>query len=149
MIGPFLPEQVEAARERIPAAGLSVEPFMAHRSVLRRMADWDALCVIATDGRASMAGKLYECLALRRPVVVIAPEGPATRLVRALEAGAIADPEDADGIREAIATALRMGATFEGASDEQLAPYDRRRQAERWSQLLRGLIEAAPADRAG
>lgn len=149
MVGPFLPEQVEAARARIPAQGLTVQPFMPHRSVLRRMAGWDALCVIATDGRASMAGKLYECLALRRPIVVIAPEGPATRLVRELEVGAIGDPDDAEGIRAAIAAALRMAPTFEGASDEELAPYDRRRQAERWSQLLNRVIETAPTGRAG
>lgn len=149
MVGPFLPHQLDVARERIPAAGLAVRPFMPHRDVLRVMAGWDGLCVIATDGGASLAGKLYECLALRRPIVVIAPEGPATRLVRQLNAGAVGDPGDAESIRAATASALRRSATFDGASDESLAPFDRRRQAERWSQLLHGLIEAAPKGRAG
>jgi glycosyltransferase involved in cell wall biosynthesis len=149
MVGPFLPHHVQEARERVPADGLSIKPFTPHRKVLRLMAEWDGLCVIANDGAASLAGKLYECLALRRPVVVIAPEGPATRLVRELEAGAVANPNDVASISDAIATALRMAPTFEGVSDDRLAPYDRRRQAERWSQLLRTLIERTPTRRAG
>jgi glycosyltransferase involved in cell wall biosynthesis len=144
MAGPFLPHHIDAARRHVPAEGLTIRPFQPHRSVLHLMAGWHALCVIATDGTASMAGKLYECLALRRPIVVVAPEGPATRLVRELDAGTVADPNDADGIRSAIATALRMAPSFEGVSDEDLAPYDRRRQAERWSELLGGLISAVP-----
>jgi glycosyltransferase involved in cell wall biosynthesis len=149
MVGPFLPHHVQEARERVPADGLSIKPFTPHRKVLRLMAEWDGLCVIANDGAASLAGKLYECLALRRPIVVIAPEGPATRLVRELEAGAVANPNDVASISDAIATALRMAPTFEGVSDDRLAPYDRRRQAERWSQLLRTLIERTPTRRAG
>ena len=148
MVGPFLPHHVQYARGRIPADRLSIKPFMAHRDVLRVMAEWDGLCVIATDGAASLAGKLYECLALRRPVVVIAPEGPATRLVRQLDAGAVGNPNDVAGIRDAISSALRMSPTFEGVPLELLAPYDRRRHAERWSQLLRTLIERAPTGRA-
>jgi len=108
------------------------------------MAGWDALCVVATDGRASLAGKIYECLALRKPIVVVAPEGPATRLVSELRAGTIADPRDAGSIRAAILGALDMaGPGFAGASEAALAPYDRRRQAERWAGLLDTLIKRA------
>jgi glycosyltransferase involved in cell wall biosynthesis len=149
MVGPFLPHQVQEARARVPADGLSIKPFTPHRKVLRIMSEWDGLCVIATDGAASLAGKLYECLALRRPVVVIAPEGPATRLVRELDAGAVANPNDVASISDAIASALRMAPTFEGVPEDRLAAYDRRRQAERWSELLRTLIERAPTRRAG
>lgn len=143
MVGPFLPHELDVARQSIGADALTIRPFMPHRSVLGLMAGWDGLCVIATDGRASLAGKLYECLALRRPIVVIAAEGPATRLVRELEVGAVGRPDDADSIGAAIRDALRMGTTFQGASDEALALYDRRRQAERWSNLLRALVERA------
>jgi glycosyltransferase involved in cell wall biosynthesis len=148
MVGPFLPHELDIARERIPSGRLTVRAFMPHRSALRAMAEWDGLCVIATDGNTSLAGKLYECLALRRPIVVIAPEGPATRLVRELNAGASGDPGDADAIAAAIAASLSMAATFRGASEEDLAPYDRRRQAGHWSQLLHGLIETRPTRRA-
>ena len=44
-------------------------------------------------------------------------------------------------ISEAIVSALRVAPTFEGVPEDRLAPYDRRRQAKRWSELLRTLIE--------
>ena len=142
MVGPFLPEQTDLARALIPSDALTIGAFLPHREALAQMAGWDALCVVATDGRASLAGKLYECLALRRPVVVVAPDGPATRLVTELRAGTVADPRDPDSVRDAVIGALAMaGQSFLGASDEALAPYDRRRQAERWSQLLEALID--------
>ena len=145
MVGPFLPEQVDLARDSIPSQSLTVGSFVPHREALAQMADWDVLCVVATDGRASLAGKVYECLALRRPIVVVAPEGPATRLVTELGAGTVGDPRDAGSIRTAIIDALAMaGPDFVGASEAALAPYDRRKQAERWSQLLEALMARSP-----
>ena len=142
MVGPFLPEQIDLARASIAEDALTVGSFVPHREALTRMGEWDVLCVVATDGRASLAGKVYECLALRKPIVVVAPDGPATRLVTELRAGTVADPRDADSIRAAILAALSMsGPDFAGPSDAALAPYDRGRQAERWSELLDTLIE--------
>ena len=150
LAGPLLPEELDVARASIPAHALQIHGFMPHREALRLMAGWDALCVVATDGRASLAGKLYECLALRKPIVVVAPDGPATRLVTELGAGTVGEPHDAGSIRAAILAALGMvGPDFAGASDEALAPYDRRRQAERWDRLLDGLIERAISRSAG
>jgi len=150
LLGPFLPEEVDVARKHIPPGQLVIRPFAVHREALRLMSDWDALCVIATDGPASLASKMYECLALRRPIVVIAHEGPATRLVHALKVGAVADPHDRNSIRDAMTSALAMsGPGFEGASDDTLALYDRRRQAGQWSDLLDQLIGAGVTHRAG
>ena len=110
------------------------------------MLGWAALCVVATDGRSSLASKLYECLASGKPVVVVAPEGPATRLVTELRAGTVAEPDDAAGIEAAMLGALAMASRgFEGVSSDVLEPYDRRRQAERWSGLLSSVIRAARA----
>ena len=144
MIGPFTPGDLAVARRHVRAEALEIRPFAAHRAVLGRMREWTALCVIATDGRSSLAGKLYECLATRKPVVVVAPEGPATRLVKELCAGTVAAPDDAVGIEAAMVEALQMASRgFKGASPEALAPYDRRRQAERWSRLLAQVSSAS------
>jgi len=145
MIGPFTPGDLAVARRHVPADALEIRPFAAHRAALARMREWTALCVVATDGRSSLAGKLYECLATRKPVVVVAPEGPATRLVGELCAGTVADPQDADAIEEAIVAALEMASRgFEGVSPDALRPYDRRHQAERWSRLLTRVSAAPP-----
>jgi hypothetical protein len=49
-----------------------------------------------------MTSKLLEYLGLRRPILMIAPEGPGARLVRELGAGLVAGPEDSAAIRAAI-----------------------------------------------
>jgi glycosyltransferase involved in cell wall biosynthesis len=141
LAGPLLPEELELVRASVPAASLAVHAFMPHRDALRLMAGWDVLCVVASDGRASLAGKIYECLALRKPIVVVAPDGPAAALVTELRAGTVGDPRNPGSIRAAILDALSMARPdFVGASDAALAPYDRRRQAVRWAKLLDGLI---------
>ena len=144
MVGPFVPRDEEIARRHVAGDALRIGQFVPHRRALELMSGWDALCVIATDGPASQAGKIYECLALGRPIVLIAPEGPATALVRELAAGTIAPPTDATRIETAIVGALEMSTSesFAGASKRELAPYDRRKQAERWSELLEALLRS-------
>ena len=145
MVGPFLPEEEAIARRHVSGDTLGIRPFVPHREALEIMSRWDALCVIATDGPASLAGKIYECLALRRPIVVIAPEGPAASLVHRLAVGTVASPSDAAGIESAILRALAMSAAgaFVGASAGALKPYDRKAQAERWSAMLTDICTKA------
>jgi len=151
LVGPLSLEQIDAAHRSIPAAKLGVRPFVPHRQALALMQGWEVLLIVANDGQASLAGKTYECLALRKPILLIAPEGPATELVRSTHTGAVADPRDLAGIQRAARQAIAMTRTaFSGVADEVLRPYDRRLQADRWSTLLseaagRSPIEAARA----
>lgn len=143
MMGAFRPEETNLARALIPDEALGIEPFLPHREALARMATWDALLVIADDGEASLAGKAYEYLALRKPIIVVAPEGPATRLIAAVGAGVSAPPQDKDAIAAAVQRVLAMAhdPSFRGAPAEALAPFDRRRQAQMWSELIGGLVD--------
>jgi glycosyltransferase involved in cell wall biosynthesis len=146
MLGAFRPDEIDLARRTIASDALIVEPFLPHREALESMATWDALLTIADDGAASLAGKIYEYLALRKPIVVVAPEGPATQLVSSTRSGVSARPHDSEAIAGAVRRVLTMAAdeSFTGAADEVLAPFDRRCQAERWSDLLAGLIGGPP-----
>lgn len=138
LVGPLTVDQIDAARRAIPEAHLGIGGFVPHREAIELMHGWDVLMIVADDGQASLAGKTYECLALRKPILLIAPEGPATELIRSSRAGAIADPGDSAGIRQAARDAMAMaGSAFVGVPDEVLHRYDRRRQAERWSVLLK------------
>ena len=143
MLGAFTPEEAELARHLIPGKALSVEPFLPHREALARAARWDVLLVVADDGASSLAGKIYEALALRKPILVVAPEGPATRLVAAAGAGVSARPGDTEGISTALRRAMAMARdpAFHGASDEFLRTFDRRLQASTWSGLLERLVQ--------
>lgn len=137
LVGPLTVDQIDAARRAIPVAHLGIRAFVPHREAIGLMHGWDVLMIVADDGQASLAGKTYECLALRKPILLIAPEGPATDLIRSTGAGSIADPRDSAGIQQAVRQAMAMaGSAFVGVPDEVLERYDRRRQAERWSLLL-------------
>ncbi len=115
------------------------------------MAEADVLLVFTVGlgiGVNTMTGKVYECMALRRPILLVGPEGPAAELVGASGAGLVADPFDRPGLEAAIKGAVELARdpSFTGASDEVLARFDRRHLAERWSALLTEVVEA---DRAG
>lgn len=139
LVGPILPETVDLARRRIPDSALKVTEFVSHREALRLMAGWDAGLMIANDGKASLAGKLYEYLALQKPVAVIAPPGPATQLVEESATGTVGHPASVVEIEAAVRDALAMSDEFGGIPDDLLSKYDRRRQAHRWSTLLERL----------
>lgn len=138
LVGPILAEHLDVARASIPEHRLTIRPFVPHREALAAMQGWDILVIVANDGQASLAGKTYECLALRKPILLVAPEGPATELIRATDTGEIADPGDAAGIRDATRRLIALAdrRPFHGAPDAVLDRYDRSRQADRWSALL-------------
>jgi hypothetical protein len=110
------------------------------------MARSDILVVFTGGGGAgagTMTGKLYEYMALRRPVLLVGPEGDASELVETSGAGVAARPDDWPGLLHAINEAIRMAADpdFVGASEAILARYDRRNLAEAWSQELESAVE--------
>jgi glycosyltransferase involved in cell wall biosynthesis len=143
MLGAFRPEEADLARRLIADDALTIERFLPHREALACMASWDVLLVVADDGESSLAGKVYESLALRKPILVVAPDSPATRLVAAAGAGVSAAPHETDGISTALrrALALALDPSFRGAPDEVLAKFDRRHQAQTWSELLGRLVD--------
>jgi hypothetical protein len=94
-------------------------------------------------GPASMTGKIYEYLALRRPILVLGPEGVASRLVTDSGAGVAANPTDRSQLGQAIATVINMArdADFAGAPTEVLQRFDRRLLAAEWARLLKRVYE--------
>ena len=141
LMGTISAEQQRIAEGAIPASSLQLRAFAPHAEALRAIAECHVLLVLTNAeeaGPAALTGKIYEYLALRRPILTIAPEGPATALIAESGAGVTADPTDGDAIERAIGAAIRMAgdAGFEGAGDELLSRFDRSRQAERWSELL-------------
>lgn len=88
--------------------GLEVEvlPFAPHQEALRRMAASDVLLLTVADlpGLASMVpAKLYEYLAVGRPILAIAPWGEAARLIAATEAGSVVPPGQPEALAKVLA----------------------------------------------
>ena len=141
LVGPISADQLATATASVPEAHLEVRPFMPHRQALALMSACDVLLVLTNAeeaGPAALTGKIFEYLALRKPILTIAPTGPATQLMEETGAGISADPMDAAAIEQAIVRVVRLASdrTFRGAPAHVIARFDRSRQAERWAALL-------------
>ncbi|HEX7077903.1 MAG TPA: glycosyltransferase [Candidatus Eisenbacteria bacterium] len=149
----------DAAQERaIARSGLGdvvrFEGQASHVDALAMEAGADLLLLVKSASpryRDLVPGKLYEYIGAARPVLAVAPEGPAADLVRRLRMGWVADPAAPEKIAEALDAAWAARAAARGArgrdGDERGAgvpghtpaerePFTRRAAAERLAGLL-------------
>lgn len=72
--------------------------------------DADALLLLTSPGHVSQAtGKLFEYLAAGRPIIALARDNEAARIVRETHTGVTVAPDDVAGIAGALATAVDGG----------------------------------------
>ena len=97
---------------------------------------------VSESGAGTLTGKIFECLGVGRPILLLAPPGPASDLVEESGAGVGVNPSD---VARAASTILQMASTsreFAGSAPNVLAPYERDRQAREWSHLLRSPLDS-------
>lgn len=142
LLGFFSARHEAIARAAMPAWAITIDAPVSHLKALEAMAESDVLVVFTAEGGAAgadtLTGKLYEYLAIRRPILLIGPNGAASDLVSASGAGVVAEAGDADALDRAIRDAVGMARTssFEGAPDDLLRRFDRRALAEIYAGLL-------------
>lgn len=149
---------VASLRSRVSASGtaewVEVEPEIPHAEALRRLADAAVLLLIGFSGpgeQYQMSGKIFEYLALRRPILALAPpSSPVGNVLR--ETGArhwIVSPDDAAGLlrvlRE-IGEEWRQGNLSGPQAVSSLAAYNRREQARQLATVLERAV-ASKGDR--
>ncbi len=80
-------------------------PYLDHDRSVELLAGADGLCILLSDvpgaGRVVPA-KLFECMAAKRPIWAIAPEGELWDLLREHPAVHLYEPKDTDGLAEAL-----------------------------------------------
>lgn len=106
-VGDFRAADYEWAREQQLGDRLELHPFAAHRRALELQRDTEALLLLLPNGDARdqdvPSGKLYEYLAAERPILAaVPPNGTAARLIRESNSGVVVEPDDVDGIVEAL-----------------------------------------------
>ncbi len=122
------------------------EDNVPHRECVAREMASHVLLLIKHDDeryRGLVPGKLYEYIGARRPILAVAPEGEASRLVRDLRRGETPRIDRPDEIAAAIETmhGRYLAGTLETAySVEGVPRYSRRAEAERLNDLLVQLI---------
>lgn len=125
-----IPDSLKMQAEGILPGRVVVPGFVPHRDALGRSAAAAVQVVLSARseaGEAALTSKLFECLALRRPVLFIGPEGPGAGLVRRLGAGEVVEPGDEQGLASALRRLVvdwRAGAE-RVASPEALEPFTR------------------------
>ena len=100
-----IPPSVKTHAQALLGERFSAPGFVPHRAALQRSARAAVLIVLiprAEPGAAALASKLFECLALQRPVLFMGPSGPGASLVRALDAGEVVEAADEAGLTAAV-----------------------------------------------
>jgi glycosyltransferase involved in cell wall biosynthesis len=110
-------------------------PYVPHRESLGYLLNSSALLLIIDEAAAAasiVTGKIYEYLASRKPILALAPEGDAADLIRGLNAGRVASPGDAEGVKAVMKEWMESwlaGRPIPHASVEAVRPFERRTQA--------------------
>lgn len=134
LIGSVPDWAIGAAIRTVGAERVTVDGILSHRDALAKAADAAVLLGISSTaeaGGSALTSKLFEYLALRRPVLMLAPPGPAIEIVTAANAGEVADPDDPEAIRDALVRLYDGWASGaeQRVPDEVLQRFTRRRTA--------------------
>ena len=125
LLGPHDAAQARIASRAALAGILRFEGNRPHAETLAMEAGADVLLLVKSRSaryRDLVPGKLYEYIGAGRPVLAIAPEGPAADLVRRLGLGWVADPDSPEAIAAALEEAWARRAAGAAAVASAVAP---------------------------
>ena len=121
--------------------------YVEHEAALREMRAATALLFYAPASTWAPSGKIFEYLISRRPILAVArPDNLAHQLVDELGAGAVAEPDDPDGIVRALVDLYhRWTAGTLAVSDDvaarTLERFSRRKLTEDLSRVMHSAID--------
>lgn len=132
-------------RAEVERSGVEVEYAepSGWEDAVRRIADADVALVTQSRGagdETAVAAKVYEYLALGKPVLSITDGGATEALLRRLGADQLAARLDDRASIEAALAKIEAGELAEPLPPEKLAPYERPRLAQRLAELLDSLV---------
>jgi glycosyltransferase involved in cell wall biosynthesis len=138
----YVSPEIRAEVERSGVEVEHVEPS-GWEDAVRRIADADVALV--TQGRGAgdetaVAAKVYEYLALGKPVLSITDGGATEALLRRLGADELTARLDDQASIESALAKIEAGELPQPLPAEKLAPYERPRLAERLAELLDSLV---------
>jgi hypothetical protein len=127
--------------ERLEALGIVTrEAPVTHRECLASMRRADVLLVLQADSPLQIPGKLFECVASGRPVVLVGGEGATADLVRRHRLGRCC-PNDATAIESLVAD-LVAGAHPEPLPAEVVDTFNYRRLTAQLARVFDGAVQS-------
>ena len=117
------------------------QPYLDHDEALQLMRSADGLCLLLSDlpeaGRVVPA-KMFEYLAVRRPIFAIVPSGEVSSMLQDCPFAFVHSPSDVTGLAQRLGDEIerhRLGVSLPiGLWDS--SPFERRRQTEQLAELL-------------
>jgi glycosyltransferase involved in cell wall biosynthesis len=127
--------------------------YLPHTKALEELSRSHAAVCILDDVKGAervYPAKIFEIMYLRRPCLVLAPQGVLSELTRLCNAGEVAAPRDAEGIATVLAGMLRefrdgKAPAFSGAID--IERFDRRRLAGEFADVFQQALGVATKTR--
>ncbi|MEO7354169.1 MAG: hypothetical protein ABIZ70_07460 [Gemmatimonadales bacterium] len=144
-VGRKTPDQL-VQLQRVAAAGATVEnlDYAPHPVALATMTSADAVLLLLSDvpGAERVApAKVFEYLAVRRPILAVLPEGEIAELVRESDADSHRLPTDVAGIASWLRRRLEGSvAPAPAGNDAQIARFERRALTGELAALLDELV---------
>jgi glycosyltransferase involved in cell wall biosynthesis len=125
---------------------LELIPYAPRATSLALQRDSEALLLLIPDaggrGRGVLSGKVFEYLAVGRPILAaVPPDGEAAALIAGTGAGVVAAPDDVAGLRTALHGRFAAGGLPDVVLEEELRHrLSRRARVEDTVDLLRSMV---------
>jgi len=111
--------------------------LVSHREVLRHLLGSDVAIIVQPDTWVQVPAKLYEYLGCGVPVLALAGEGAAARVVREAKAGLVVPPDDVGAIASALRTCLAQAESLRAGLDRDfIAQFEVKRVVAKVAALL-------------
>lgn len=117
-------------------------PRIPHSELLVRLRDSRAFLLVNGSSeldKKNLPRKLFDYLALRKPILALTPEGEVSKVLRETRAGISVHPEDKEGIKNALGNMLREAEKGDRSFRPDLSVierYDIRSSAKKFAGLL-------------
>jgi len=123
---------------------VTLTEFLPQAQAMKYMEDTDYLLLTMTND-ISVPGKLFEYMAAGKPILAIAsPGSEVDRILRDTQAGISAPPDNPEAIRQMLRLAFqawREGKKLIEPRTHSVERYERRRLADEYGKLIRGIAE--------
>jgi glycosyltransferase involved in cell wall biosynthesis len=123
-------------------------PPVGHDACLRLLAASHVLIVIQPGNALQAPSKVYEYIGLRRPILALADEGAAVRLIKEARCGVVVSPIDVEAIANALCNLYQQQSQPDPANtrDSFTDLFDARFQSEKLEQIALRLLTLSSSD---
>ncbi len=138
--------EADIAAERGIADIVRVTPRMPHHECLQEMRQADVLLLVQTEAPLCVPGKLYEYIAIGRPILTLSAAGATADIVSQEQLGPCVDPDDPEALQSCLCQLVSQhrNRALPRPSGSAVDRYDGRGLMKRFDAALQAAISAHP-----